>query len=146
MKDIKEKIVAYAKTYCSDHEYVQDKFRYTAPSNDELIDIIHINFFGFCGCGCPEEPIILVRDAMRYIKKCKLLEWNKDSTYTYEDWNTEGDQLFHTQAIRYFMFYWLDKEEFTEHGGSVPGWLTDKGEDLLEILELLEFTEQNNGT
>jgi hypothetical protein len=35
----------------------------------------------------------------------------------------------------YFMHYWLDKEDLTEHGGSVGGaWLSEKGEEILRYL------------
>jgi len=36
--------------------------------------------------------------------------------------------------LMYFMWYWFDKEELTEHGGSVPGWLTKKGLGMLNKL------------
>lgn len=35
------------------------------------------------------------------------------------------------------MWYWLDNKGYTEHGGSVPGWLTEEGWKLLEDLEEL---------
>lgn len=35
----------------------------------------------------------------------------------------------------YFFFYWASDRQLTEHGGAVPGWLTEKGKTLLADLK-----------
>ena len=80
---------------------------------------LHGYVMGFCCCGQPEMVLAYVRDVLRDIKNQSCPD--KDSAPTYLVW------------------YWLDSKDFTEHGGSVPGWLTDKGRDLLADLETLDL-------
>ena len=35
----------------------------------------------------------------------------------------------------YIILYLLNHAELMEHGGSVPGWLTDEGEEMLKLLK-----------
>ena len=122
-----------------------DKFRnedgisYTDESgcyHESAKDYYMHEVFKFCGCGCPE-------DALDYIYKClKLLtlgnDWinNKESHCDYwKRYRAECDKVFNSEGAEYFMWYWLDNMELTEHGGSVPGWLTEKGKEVLSDLE-----------
>jgi hypothetical protein len=89
--------------------------------------------FGFCGCGKPEEALDYVRQALQVVSDLKNLVWTKKETY--EAWSHRSEQLFKSDGAEYFMWYRLDNLELIEHGGQVPGWLTEKGERLLEDLK-----------
>jgi len=69
----------------------------------------------FCGCGNPDSALEYVRDVMQNIK-------GKD----FDSRKYDGKE--------YFVWYYLDNKELTDHGSSVPGWLTEKGEEFLEDL------------
>ncbi len=92
-------------------------------------DFYQVEIFGFCGCGLPDENLEYIHDGLTHINDerpegAKHDEW-------YKKWVEEGDVIFGNEFSRYFFFYWCDKQELTEHGGSVPGWLTDKGKRIL---------------
>lgn len=87
----------------------------------------------FCGCGSPDEAMNYVGDALRLIVNRQGL--------AYPEWEKETKKLFNSDGAEYFMWYFLDNKGLTEHGGSVPGWLTDKGKALLEDIE--ELKKQN---
>jgi len=95
---------------------------------DNAEDLIQCHILGFCGCGQPEENLIYVMEGLAHIGK------NYDEGSVFEDWWQDGIKLFGNKRAMYFFFYWADKEELTEHGGSVPGWLTMKGKELLSDL------------
>ena len=58
---------------------------------------------------------------------------------TYEEWSAAEKRLFGSSGAAYFVYYVLDEKELTEHGTSVPGWLTEKGLTLLQ--DLNEYLE-----
>jgi hypothetical protein len=87
---------------------------------------------GFCGCGRPEDSLAYVRDVLQHIDNLKQLVLDKKQTY--EEWTAAGKKLFATDGAEYFAFYVMDTKGLTAHGGSVPGWLTDKGRKMLEDL------------
>ena len=108
---------------------------------DGPIDYLQGYLLGFCCCGCPEENLAFVHDGLAHINalteessvgRCK--EWDE----FYAKWRANGRAIFGNEQARYFFFYWADKEGLTEHGGSVPGWLTDKGKTLLADLRLIK--------
>ena len=74
----------------------------------------------FCGCGNPEQSLKYILKALIYIN------------------DKETELPFSSDGEKYFVYYVLDKLELTEHGCSVPGWLTEKGEELLADLLTLE--------
>jgi hypothetical protein len=114
-----------------DDAYEKDGIHY-----NDLEELVGTGFLSFCGCGCPDEAMQYVLDGLELIA-----EDSPDSFKDHEAWNVwwQGhraklDAHFKTDGARYFFWYWADKEELTEHGGSVPGWLTEKGRQLLEAL------------
>ena len=89
---------------------------------EDAIAFIQTGILGFCLCGSPEENLTYLRDGLRYIQqKC------------------EGDYvgIFGNERSRDFFFYACDEKGLTEHGTLIPGWLTQKGEDLLSDLDEL---------
>lgn len=102
-------------------------------------DFIRGSILGFCGCGMPDAALDYVRQVLRTVADLKEKVWEKKMTY--EEWTAEKSKLFNSEGAEYFMWYFLDNKGLTEHGGSVPGWLTVEGEELLADLEELKRAE-----
>ncbi len=84
---------------------------------------------GLCGCGRPLDTWEMIH---RYLKALKLRSESVDE-------GIEEVKNFYMQnyGLAQFMAYILDDREYTEHGTSIYGaWLTDKGKDLLSILDI----------
>lgn len=79
------------------------------------------NELGFCWCGSPGDVLTLIRDSLK--------------AKTADDWWKHGD----TSPAGYLLEYTMDRVGLTEHGGSVPGWLTDKGREILALLESVDI-------
>lgn len=110
---------------------------YVGPDDcswENATDFLHGYVLDFCCCGSPEDALSFVRDALRSVANLKEKVWAK--TQAYADWSQETDAKL-GEAGAWFMFYFLDSKRLTEHGGSVPGWLTPEGERLLEDLDEL---------
>lgn len=108
-----------------------------------LLDVIHSEF-DFCGCGDPKSAIEYVYRAMDWISRMRQ-HLEKQDQITLSDpvydalWKEEQNR-FGSVGAMYFMWYWLDNQKLTEHGGSVPGWLTEKGKGILiDMKEALEL-------
>ena len=109
---------------------------------DNAIDFIQTHIFGFCGCGCPDDNLIYVRDSLRLLAKFRFSYHDEKEKWEdfYKMYRLSVDNHFKSSGAEYFMWYWLDNKGYTEHGGSVPGWITSKGEELLQDLE--EITQE----
>ena len=84
----------------------------------------------FCGCGNPGAAIEFLLGVLRAMN---LRDAKGDI-----DWHNRGDalkKLLPEPGIEYFVLYWLAEHGLSEHGGSVPGWLTPLGEGILTALE-----------
>tara|TARA_R110000868_G_scaffold148418_4_gene370369 strand:+ start:41 stop:418 length:378 start_codon:yes stop_codon:yes gene_type:complete len=92
-------------------------------------DLIHTGILGFCGCGCKDKSLAYIRAGLAFIDAGFRAEM------PYEDFRALELATFKTDGAAYFFYYWADAEELTEHGGSVPGWLTGKGRDVLHLLD-----------
>ncbi len=78
---------------------------------------------GFCGCGQPDEAATFLFSVLDCIDQ---LQHDRDYSRL--------DKLIPDPGMRYFILYQLDNLGFLDHGGSVPGWLTQDGRDCLELL------------
>lgn len=87
---------------------------------------------GFCGCGQPETVLLFLKEVL------ELISDEPAEGVTFDEWypghRAKELALFHSDGIAYFVWYVLADKDITEHGGSVPGWLTEKGEALLSRL------------
>src|SRR5687767_5920549 len=101
--------------------------------NEKLEDYT-INELGFCGCGDPELALKYIG---RYLQAYKD---TREGKITY----TQRDEHFTSEGEMYFFLYWADSKELMEHGTSVwSGWLTEKGEKLLQEINNLDNTDKN---
>lgn len=97
---------------------------------------------GFCGCGDPDSFLLYFYTCLRAWQvlwtKIRSTPNNVPNPRFHEYWK-EFEAHWPGQGQAYFVYYEFDRLGFTEHGGSVPGWLTDKGEDWVDaIREALE--------
>ena len=104
-------------------------------------DFIQSKIFGFCGCGDPEENLKFILAGLSHINDKRPK--NLDFDVWWKQWIKRGHEIFGNERSRQFFFYWADKEGFTEHGGCVPGWLTEKGKNILEDITELITQELN---
>jgi hypothetical protein len=88
------------------------------------VDYLQSTVFGFCGCGMPERNLRYILSGLEHVFGLSILE-KEDKAFPGGEEN------------KYFFFYWADKEGLTEHGSSVPGWLTERGKTVLTVLRAL---------
>ena len=90
-----------------------------------------------CFCGMPEEAAALLRDVLRAMKTRADLSDNgaAHDHPDVEETRRRERELLPTDGIYYTYHYWLSNKGLTEHGGSVPGWLTAQGHEVLAALE-----------
>jgi hypothetical protein len=83
-----------------------------------------------CGCGNPESLLMMLYTILSEMSNSNDDKWNK----TIREYRSK-DSIFDNGLV-HFVLYWLDQEQYTEHGSSVFGsWLTEKGEEFLKDLE-----------
>jgi hypothetical protein len=99
---------------------------------DDPIEFYHSAVFKFCGCGSPEDSLKHIQKSLHLIKNMKEQLWTKKILW--DEWNEQVKIILPNDEIKYFTYYWLDSQKLTEHGGSVPGWLTKYGEETLSDL------------
>lgn len=106
---------------------------------DTIEDALMMGVFGFCGCGMPWYTLAYIRDELENIER--YTEWVNENHHITKDIPSpmENNNKEENLGRSYFIWYWFDKMGYTDHGGSVPGWLTDEGESLLECLKELDL-------
>lgn len=116
--------------------YVTDDGCHHSDPEDVLDHLL-----GFCGCGSPEAARAYARDGLALIESEHA---PREAHETREAWTARWERikaaraaLFGTDGAAYFFWYWADARGLTEHGGSVPGWLTTKGKEILHDLRIL---------
>ena len=98
---------------------------------DSAVDALG-SVLGFCGCGAPEAALRYVRSALRCL--------NPPTWKDYDAWRARADAVFRgDEGAEYVMWYLLSDKNLTEHGGGVPGWLTELGKGVLVDLETLNL-------
>jgi hypothetical protein len=95
-----------------------------------------IGELGICACGRPHDALRVYRDALRLV----------ETTMQTNPTKRQREALFHGDSgLEFFVWYRLDDLRLVEHGGCVPGWLTDDGKALLNALSALpELDEDDN--
>lgn len=114
-------------------------YTYKECHHDDAVSVIG-EMLGFCGCGSNESAMEFVRDALQLVKERHLSSHEEAWKIILEKQNT----LFHNDNIMFFTWYWLDDKGLTEHGSSVPGWLTNKGKEILD--DLNEILKEDDTT
>ena|SRR3990167_4800414 len=118
--------------YCDEKAFGTEWTDETGCFWDNPRDYLHGHTLGFCCCGDPESADEYLREVLAAI----------NSEYDEQRWKGIERATGADEGQRYFVFYILDKLELAEHGGSVPGWLTEKGKVLLSDLEILKAIDE----
>lgn len=101
-----------------------------SPSLEKLMDMS-----GWCGCGRMDGAYEFIVEFMRLLQAQREKEWTPDSYKEREAAELALIDKYKEDGLRYFVYYWLDSRGFTEHGGSVPGWIDSKGEEFIRLYE-----------
>lgn len=105
---------------------------------DTAPDLIHGHLFGFCCCGRPHDFLRKIAGALWLVRELTRKDYESWQEH-YDGWKERRDEILGDSGNQYTYWYLLDRAGLTEHGSSVPGWLTPKGErvlnDLKRILE-----------
>jgi hypothetical protein len=99
--------------------------------HEDTTDLIQNGILGFCACGGPEENLAYILGGLELIDERHEAE---AAGWDWKAWEAKCVQHFGNIEAAYFFWYWADKERLTEHGGSVPGWLDERGHHLLGLL------------
>jgi hypothetical protein len=99
---------------------------------DDPVDFIQGSVLDFCCCGQPENNLEYIGQVLRHVLNLKEKVWAKE--WEYDHWVEEGSKIGTSTQLD-FVYYFLDQKGLTEHGGSIPGWLTDYGENILKDIE-----------
>jgi hypothetical protein len=91
------------------------------------------SLFGFCSCGLPAAALDYIYGVLEIMGRFN----SSGPSETWEETHDELDKHFNSVGEAYFVYYFLNswKIKMAEHGWSVPGWLTDFGRDVLEMLK-----------
>ncbi len=109
---------------------------------NDLESYLQCEVLKFCGCGDVAAALSYLLKILRAFKSMDDFQAGTPAGINMflVAW-ADLDKIFNSDGERYFVYYFLDREEYTEHGGSVPGWITDKGKELLMWLERWEKEE-----
>ncbi len=133
--------------YRKDDRYVADN----GAEWDDIHTFVLEGLMGFCGCGMPEHVANLIEDGLQHIKDLMEIrdgnhnrpgsdpKWKED----WDGWNRRGLEIFGNPGCEYLLYYCFDNAGLTEHGGAVPGWLSDLGEDVLKEMKTQSTPEDS---
>lgn len=117
----------------SDKYKLDNTYYYNNEEYEDLESFIQVGILGMCGCGNVKANLLYVLGGLELINDW-LSKSNKDFKQDYNDWVIKTEKYHGSVGAAYFFYYWLNDYCFMEHGGSVPGWFTDNGKELLELL------------
>lgn len=125
-----------------------DWYKFDGCDYETAEDLLQTGFLGFCGCGDPEGNLEYIRSALEILAE----RFPRIPDREREQWDTwykqHGERVlahFGNDRSAYFFYYWADRNRLTEHGGSVPGWLTDKGKHFLKVLSEHKSADSTTG-
>ena len=101
---------------------------------------LSMGVLGCCGCGRPEDTARWVGRGLEVLSL-----WASPDVST-DEWRARVREQFGSDEAAYFFWYWCDNQKLSEHGGSVPGWLTDRGKAVLaDIKRILPPESDDEG-
>lgn len=146
MIDIEQIELGKEEEWIIDH-YDEDIRMYTDDegiSYPELTDFILTGIFDFCGCGSPEGAVKFIQDSLEHIelRNEALQIRGAEGDKVWEKIKEQEISNFGSLGCATFFYYWATNEDLIDHGGSVPGWLTDKGKIVLNLCKAVLKLEQ----
>lgn len=116
---------------------------------DTLGELLQEGILGFCGCGNPEQNLLLIhqlltkhedgqkkRSGLPYQEGHVLFCMQEEELKKFAQDNWEG-------LLRFF-WYVMAEKNITNHGGSIPGWVEDR--NFMDALEKwkIEYEKGNS--
>ena len=106
-------------------------------TGDELYDWWNKEFEA-CGCGNPDDAAVFLYLTLELLHDLSHVVWKAEDRTAqdqlYAAWEVREKALMPSSGVRMFVYYRLFSLELTEHGGAVPGWLAQRGYEVLEAL------------
>lgn len=126
-------------------------------TDEQELEDLHVEAFGFCGCGRPEDnaqyvlgflkilidenmiwapPKNTTQDNVNFIGAEALLKWYDEREFgdndgTFEEFQAKKIEYCGNEESMLFLLYWLDMKGYTEHGGSVySSFISREGVEL----------------
>lgn len=90
---------------------------------EDILQTLVRNQLKFNLCGCGPGSLARAKGLVEFLEKVK----DGDLKWFYED----------GQTMRFVICDLMENANITEHGGSAPGWLTEKGHVFLQALQHL---------
>jgi hypothetical protein len=126
------------KYFIKDGKYVCNE----GVAYDSVIDFAQKGCLGLCDCGNPEQNIRYIHNMMDLLDRLNS-DTRKDAI-EWKEFDKLSTSLAGNKISAQFFWYWLDWRELTNHGGSIPGWLTDTGHKTLQLLREVLYVNDNN--
>jgi hypothetical protein len=118
-----------------DKETDSEWFKYQGADYENAECLLQTGILGLCGCGDNESNLVYIAKALEYLQY--RLESYSDSAETYQNAIKKELEFFKSKEAARLMYYFLDSKGLTEHGSSIPGWLSEKGKEFMEdVFEL----------
>ena len=108
-------------------------YEYEEVWYEDLLLTLHSGVLKFCGCGRPKDSVRYVMEGLKIMEETFKME--------YRDQKCLREEHFGIDGAEYFFYYVMDTLELTEHGGSVPGWVTEEGKRFIELAEIALKTQ-----
>jgi hypothetical protein len=90
-------------------------------------DALMNKYTNYCTCGDPKAALIFMASVIRFVEDKREMDTGERET--------REKELFPVEGSSYFIYYALSELDLLEHGGSVPGWTTEKGIHFMEDVE-----------
>lgn len=133
--DLRLRIEAYRDDPESPDYYVANGCHWDDPAA-MLVEAESI--LNFCGCGLGTD-FDYIMGGLAFINQDgdKAPKWPQERD-AYDAWwfRRQDKEIAHfgNEAAAQFFYKWADQQGLAEHGGSVPGWLTEDGKKLLSLM------------
>lgn len=131
---------AIIKPNIADYVNESGAFAYDGCEYDTAQSLVECCILGFCGCGMPDETRAYVEEGLSIIEDLRTSHGGMIDPFSAERiafLKAKQERVaarFHSDESWYFFLYWCSAEDLVEHGSSLPGWLTEKGKNLLSLL------------
>lgn len=83
----------------------------------------------FCGCGDPPHAAQYLRDVLQNVNDLR------EERQTYDQFHAAERRMFQHYGAACLIYHLLTHVGLLEHGGAVPGWLTEAGKARLALLQ-----------
>lgn len=108
-----------------------------------------VNALKLCVCGCPGDALDYILGGLEIIAEKAPPCAGEDPATHWKTWYAKllakRKAHYGSDGAEYFFYYVMDAYGMVEHGSSVPGWLSQTGEEILKDLRVWkeEYAKRN---